>query len=36
MFESSAFAQGPQDMGGIKKSITQDRSHLMTHISYSF
>ncbi|WQS35259.1 outer membrane beta-barrel protein HofC [Helicobacter pylori] len=36
LFESSAFAQGPQNMGGIAKSITQDRSHLMTHISYSF
>ncbi|WP_104714213.1 outer membrane family protein [Helicobacter cetorum] len=36
LFETGAFVQGPQNMGGVAKSITQDRSHLMTHFSYSF
>ncbi|WP_233709824.1 outer membrane family protein [Helicobacter salomonis] len=36
LFSSSAFAQGPANVGYINKTIAQDRSHIMTHISYSF
>ncbi|MFC3847932.1 outer membrane family protein [Helicobacter baculiformis] len=36
LFSSSSFAQNYANVGGIKHAVTQDRSHLMTHISYSF
>ncbi len=36
LFSAAGFAQGPQNTGGIAHTVAQDRSHLMTHISYSF
>ncbi|CCM73296.1 Outer membrane protein [Helicobacter heilmannii ASB1.4] len=36
VFSAAGFAQGPQNTGGIAHTVWQDRSHLMTHISYSF
>ncbi len=36
LFSAAGFAQGPQNTGAITHTVVQDRSHLMTHISYSF
>ncbi|WP_104749081.1 outer membrane family protein [Helicobacter cynogastricus] len=36
LFSPNNFAQNYGNVGGMTHAVTQDRSHLMTHISYSF